>query len=351
MAKQNIKIDLERKVYSTTFDYPIQTIVDMYKKKEVIIPDFQRDYVWNSKDEEKPSRLIESLLLNMPIPNFYFAEDETLKYSVIDGQQRIKTVYRFFEDEFKLTGLDFKKELEGKKYSELDEIDRDKIRKRGIRVIVIGNESNSEVRFDIFERLNSGSMSLSSQDIRHAIYNGSLNQLLIELSPFVNKNMVFSKAIDKATKSAEEMILRFFAFYDQGENDFGTVDNYIKLFLNDFMKNNKDMSKERIDKFKLIFQNSLAKILEYCGEKPFQRITKKNYKEGKGNRSIFDFLMLAFAFEKNIKIPKERFLEVYKKTFENDDQMKKNLGYTNKKNLGYNVDIVRKILRGETEMK
>jgi len=203
----------ERKIYTTNFDFAVQDLVTKMESEDIIIPDLQRDYVWNAGNkEDKTSRLIESLLLNMPIPTFYFAESDTLKYEVIDGMQRITTFKRYLKDEFALESLEDKHDLNGKKFSELKQIDRDKIRKRGVRAIVIGNESDPEIKFDIFERLNTGSVVLTSQEVRNAIYIGNFNDLLKKLAPKVNNAFQFSTKEDILRKSGGRNGFEIFCF-------------------------------------------------------------------------------------------------------------------------------------------
>ena len=118
-----------RRILAQPYDYSVQDIVDKIDSGDIDLnPDYQRNYVWASNDEHenKCSRLIESLLLNIPIPVIYFAEQaETLKYEVIDGQQRLYTFQRFLKDDFALKNLKLRDDINNKKYSELSQRDRD----------------------------------------------------------------------------------------------------------------------------------------------------------------------------------------------------------------------------------
>src|SRR5680860_543513 len=113
-----------RRIIAQPYDYSVQDIVDKIESGDIDLkPDYQRNYVWasNDKTEHKCSRLIESLMLNIPIPVIYFAEQaETLKYEVTDGQQRLNTFKRYLNDEFVLSGLEIRDDTNGKLYSELD---------------------------------------------------------------------------------------------------------------------------------------------------------------------------------------------------------------------------------------
>ena len=107
---------------------------------------------------------------------------QTLQYEVIDGQQRLKTFFDFMENKFALEHLEIKKDLNGKKYQELSQSDQDIIRKRSVRAIVILNESDEQIKYEVFERLNLGSVQLTKQEIRNATLRGPFNDLLRELA-------------------------------------------------------------------------------------------------------------------------------------------------------------------------
>ena len=345
---------IERKISTSYFDFAIADLVRKIEEKDIVIPHMQRNYVWNSGGNEiKASRLIESLILGMPIPNFYFAETETLVYDVIDGQQRLTSCKRFMDNEFLLEGLEIMTELNGKRHSELEQIDRDKLKKRGVRAIVIGNESSPQVKFDIFERLNTGSMSLSSQDVRHAIYDGNFNKLIIDLANLVKSSgkFHFSRELDNDIRSAEELVLRFFAFYAQGEANFGKESSQLlKVFLNKFMEINRDLSESDIIFYRQLFIDTFNTVTSYL-DTPFNKKSKEEAKtskkaEPKSNRGIFDMIMLAFACEsKNIKNGEVVSKSVFKKEYES--WLKNNnldFSHTDSKNLVARVNKIRDIL-------
>jgi len=171
-----------RRIVAQPYDFSVQDLVDKIEEGDIDLqPDYQRNYVWGANDEteNKRSRLIESLLLNIPIPVIYFAEQaETLKYEVIDGQQRLRTFQEFLNDKFPLASLEIRNDVNGKLYSQLDKQDKDEIRKRSIRAIVILNESDEEIKYEVFERLNLGSIQLTPQEIRNNTLRGSFNDLL-----------------------------------------------------------------------------------------------------------------------------------------------------------------------------
>jgi hypothetical protein len=144
----------EREVHTTPADPDVETLLKRIEDKHLILrPDFQRTSVW---DTTKKSRLLESLLLNLPIPPCFLAEDEDGTRVVVDGQQRLNSIDDFYHGRYALSGLQVLKDLNGKKWAELPpRLDR-KILQRVIRTLVISHHSNPGIRFEIFERLNSG---------------------------------------------------------------------------------------------------------------------------------------------------------------------------------------------------
>ncbi len=318
-----------RRILAQPYDYSVQDIVDKIKSGDIDLnPDYQRNYVWAANDEEqnKCSRLIESLLLNIPIPVIYFAEQaETLKYEVIDGQQRLYTFQRYLNDDFVLKGLEVRDDVNGKKYSELITRDRDEIRKRSIRAIVILNESDEEIKHEVFERLNLGSIQLTPQEIRNNTLRGEFNSLLKELA----EEALFKKMLNLRLKSdvenmaREELVLRFFAYHDSG---YKRVKN-LSYFLTDYMKKNQHPSKKILKSLKDLFLNTINLVSKYLGNRAFSNYGEKSGKWASlSNRSLYDAEMLAFSdfIDKPIKIKPEAFLKDLEKLMA-DSQFRKSL--------------------------
>jgi hypothetical protein len=302
-----------RRILAQPYDYSVQDIVDKIKTNDIDLnPDYQRNYVWIANDdkEHKCSRLIESLLLNIPIPVIYFAEQaETLKYEVIDGQQRLYTFQRYLNDEFALSGLEIRDDVNEKKYSELDPKDRDEIRKRSIRAIVILNESDPEIKYEVFERLNLGSIQLTPQEIRNNTLRGSFNDLLKELAEnsLLQQMLNLRLKSDQKNMAHEELVLRFFAYHDSG---YKRAKN-LSFFLTEYMKKNQNLSDQNILKYKALFTNTIELVSEYLGEHAFSSFgTKTGQWTKKSNRSLYDAEMLAFSdfVGKKIKITSDQFI-------------------------------------------
>lgn len=150
----------ERKLVTQPYDLGVKSISqDIEQDRIKLTIEYQRKYVW---DSGKASRLIESLLLNVPIPVCYFAEDEGGSYEVIDGLQRLTTIKNYLEGQFALSGLSVLTELDGKRFKDLAPRDKRRLENRTIRCIVITEDSNPDIKFDVFERLNTGAAMLTA---------------------------------------------------------------------------------------------------------------------------------------------------------------------------------------------
>lgn len=281
-------------------DYPFETLESKIKSKPptlVLDPDFQRKYKWDKDGWERASRFIESCLMRIPLPACYFAESAGDQMLVIDGVQRLSTIEKFFSDEFKLEGLTAFEELNGKKFSQLDKELQGDLKRTTIRCIILRRENSQELIQEIFSRLNQGAVKLSNQEIRHAIYPGSLDNLLIELAelqPIKSFGLGASlseeeKENRKNSRESEEQVLRFFAL----QQDLSNYGNKLEKLLDDFMRTHQRIDNNEIDKLRKSFTSTLEKCLSVFGnDDVFRDTTKKKAKQG---LVYYDLLMWSFA--------------------------------------------------------
>ncbi|PHV69594.1 hypothetical protein CS063_14890 [Sporanaerobium hydrogeniformans] len=208
-------------------------------------PTFQRSKVW--KEKRRKSLLIESLMLRIPIPAFYFYENENATFTVIDGKQRLTTIRDFLNDDFALYGLEYLHACEGKKFSQLDAKYQQRIYRTQFAINTLDVRSPHRVVFDIFRRVNTGGVALNPQEIRNAMASEGTRQFLKKLS----KLEVFKKAtrarINDDRMAAQEVVLRYIAFkklYDEqkGNIDFiyGDVTSYLDTTIMELRKAAKD---------------------------------------------------------------------------------------------------------------
>lgn len=288
-------------------DYPFETLVaraNSTPPKLLLNPDFQRKYKWDKDGNERGSRFIESCLMRIPLPACYFAEAENGTQNVIDGVQRITTIQRFFNDEFALEGLTIFKELEGKKFSQLGDL-RNELESTTIRCIILRKDNPSGIIKEIFARLNQGAVQLAPQEIRHAVYPGTLDNLLSELSKNeviqafkVGENSGETKK-SKDSLEAEEMILRYFAM----QSNLSDYNDRLSKYLDSYMEKNKDLDENEINNLKIDFNTTLNKCVSVFNNKAFTNLAKSRKQQ---SLALFDLQMWAFKdLDKNFLILKK----------------------------------------------
>jgi 5-methylcytosine-specific restriction endonuclease McrA len=252
----------DRPVTSQPYDWSISTLRDKLDRGLLDLqPKFQREYVWNIRPE-LPSRLIESFLLEIPVPPIYFGKIENGRLEVIDGQQRLTTLVYFVTNRFSLRKLQRMSSLNDKYFRDLTKEQQEKILDAPIRSIVIDAARNTDLRYEVFERLNRGSMSLNEQELRNCVYRGLFNDLLAELE----KDQVWRRI--KGTSEPErrfierENILRFFAF----ANRLSQYSGSLKRFLNDYMGPFAPREPEQLKAHTALFKQTMQNIYAVFGE-------------------------------------------------------------------------------------
>ena len=175
-------------------------------------PGYQRRRVW--KDNKRKSLLIESLMLRIPIPAFYFYENEDGKYQVIDGQQRLTTIKEFVNGEFRLTGLEYLgSDYNKKKFEDLDTKYIQRIYRTQIAVNILDARSPKNVIYDIFRRVNTGGMNLNPQEMRNAICKQEVRDFLVKSTCNHNYLSATRGRVCDDRMDSQELVLRFYAFY------------------------------------------------------------------------------------------------------------------------------------------
>lgn len=305
----------ERKLVTQPFDFIVSSLEQQIRDASLILQDsFQRRRVW---DDTKASRLIESLLLNVPIPVCYFAELDDGTYSVIDGQQRLTSIYRYLTNVFGLNALRVRPELNRKRFVELDTADQRLIRTRTIRCIAIQKESHPEIRFDVFERLNSGAVRLNPQELRNCTYRGKLNSLIRELCEHKTfQDIRGASGVDKRMGDAE-LILRFMAFHFCAAEYKGIF----APFLDEYLKRGTRMAQVDLDVHRQVFLDTVEKVKVVFGNTAFRRFDEGGNPERQVNRAIFDVVMLSFArMDRDVlEAKREQIVEALRRLSQEDD--------------------------------
>ena len=298
-------------------DPSLELLVSQVSRGDIIIPFYQRKYVWKI---EQASRLIESFLMGLPVPQVFFYVNEENQLEVIDGHQRILSVKYFFDEFFgepdlrdrkqifKLKGLSERSEYNGKTYSELSERDKRRLCNATLRVINIKQlkpHSRNDSVFHIFERLNTGGTQLKPQEIRNAVYRGTIVAELTELNKNSDWHQVLGVSRPHRNQKDVELILRLFALFE-------VWDSYEKPmlhYLNTHMSENREFSSKRAQRFKIRFPG-VTKLVRQALDRPFRPKTVIN-------TPVLEAVMVILLENPDISV--EQLKERYYELLENDD--------------------------------
>jgi len=269
-------------------DYPVDGLVKRLREGTILVPSFQRSYVWSIRDA---SRFVESLLLGLPVPGVFLSkEDETNRLLVIDGQQRLLSMQFFYDRVFVPSSREFKLEgvqpqYEGKTYETLEVEDRRHLDDSIIHATIMRQDSPTDDDssiYHVFERLNTGGKVLSGQEIRASLYHGSFNSLLAGLNDDEDWRVIFGPPNRRLRD--QELILRFFALKHAGDQ----YERPLKGFLNRFMKKNREFAGVSEAILKAEFRDTVSLIRASLGDRPFRP-------ERLLNAAILDSVMIAVS--------------------------------------------------------
>ena len=279
----------DRPVTSQSSDWTISALRDKLDRGQLDLqPKFQREYVWSLRPE-LPSRLIESLLLEIPIPPIYFGKVSEGRLEMIDGQQRLTTLVNFVSNKFPLRKLQSMQSLNHKFFKDLTIGHQEKILDTPIRSIVIDAASNTDLRYEVFERLNRGSMTLNEQEVRNCIYRGPFNDLLAELENDPDWRKAKGGSIPDPRFKERQMILRFFAF----ANRLSSYAGNLKQFLNDYMGKYAPQEPQELRAHAILFRQTVQNIYAVFGDKA-ARLYEIN---SRGNQGTWDRKFAVTAFD------------------------------------------------------
>lgn len=371
MASSNLKDNLEklqivakeRTVKTQNIEYDLETLVKKIKKGIIKLnPDYQRNHRWNDSES---SRLMESLILNIPIPTVYLSQDvdvdeevddDVARYSVIDGQQRLTAIYGFMTNAYKLDGLEVLELLNGSYYKDLPPFLIRRLEERTIKCLRIDSTVDPQVKFDIFERLNSGAVQLESQELRNAIYRGKFNDIIKELA----KNEDFRKLLGIDLKNPEEnnkvkkmqdveYVLRFYSYID-GEGE--KMKKSFKDFLSEQMDKYNKFDSNDLERIKKHFEKVMSFIIIQLGTDAFAKYKVENEKlklQSHFNAAVYDAISIAISdkiMEDETFTITTQMKQRLKQLFFNDDFIDSINGSTNDKSkILKRIKIVKGVLK------
>lgn len=223
-------VELSKRIEFYLTEYSVELLANKMSKGEFVVPNYQRAYTW---EPERKSRFIESLVIGLPIPFLFFWEMPDGKLEIVDGSQRLRSIEEFVLGDLRLGELDGLTDLSGFKYSDLPESRQRKINNRSIRGIVLNEHADEQARFDMFERINTGSKIANKAEVRRGALAGPFMDLVVELAvtpKFEALAPVSKKELDE--REREELVARFFAYSDglEGYRDRPSefIFNYVK---------------------------------------------------------------------------------------------------------------------------
>lgn len=283
----------------------VEQLVSRIKHKEIdLAPDFQRQHnIWN---EESKSRLIESLLLRIPIPVFYVAADESEIWSVVDGVQRMSTIYDYVRGAFSLTRLEYLTWLDGQKYDELPRPMQRRISETPLIVYVIEPGTPPEVMFNVFHRIYTGGMALNGQEIRHALNPGSVREYLKALAQSPEFKKATHYSIEEIRMADRECVLRFLAFHIEPPEKYTTND--LDGYLGKAMKKINRMSVEDRDSLSADFKKAMCAASDIFGEYAFRKRISMHDRRRPVSKALFESwsVQLAHCSPEQIRVLVEK---------------------------------------------
>lgn len=288
------------KIRISTKPFSLRQVVDMIGDGDIeLAPDFQRLFVWKSLQR---SRLIESILLGIPLPAFYFNQDRKGAMQVVDGVQRLTTIYEFATKGVPLSDLEYLK-LEGQRFDSLDVVLRRRFQQTQIFANVIEPQTPDDVKFDVFRRINTGGSPLTAQEIRHCMSRSRSRDLLKRMTALPS----FHRATDGAFKherrmADREVVLRFCAFRSLSSIDayreFASLDSFLLDFtrqVDGVHQDKPDLSDSALDRLTDDFDRAMGNASAVFDNAAFRKYPTSAKKRGPINRALFESWAVALA--------------------------------------------------------
>jgi len=306
-----VNAGVSKKIKSQATTPTIQSLYQEWKDGDLVIsPSFQRNYVWNSK---KASNLIESILLNIPLPIIFTASTDG-KEEVIDGQQRLTSIFSFIDGWFP-DGKKFNlsrnlkilaDEVGGKSFATIEKSFQKNLKKYPLFMVSISEDSQEEVKFEMFERLNTNITSLNAQELRNCLYRGGYNDLLKILAKDKDFQFILDKPTYKKRMQDVELVLMFCAFHNTNPDLYKKS---LSQMLNDEMRDGKVLTDEKKNILEKQFKKSVQLVKHVWGDKAFNiysidENTKRLIRSKTFNQGLFQILTHWFIpYEKHQVTP------------------------------------------------
>lgn len=330
-------------------DLSLGSLSDMVAKKAIDLqPHYQRRERWK---EDKQSALIESFLLNVPVPPIYLSEDEFGSYSVIDGKQRLTAVSAFMSNELRLRALREFPELNGKTFSDLPTHLSNALYMRPyFRVVTLLKQTDPELKYEVFLRLNTGGDRLRPQEIRNVAFSGKFNDLLINLSsnPFLRNRMRIEDAKSSAYMKMDDVehVLRFFTTRAYWQDMGGSLSNWMDKYMSIKRKSAEGELQDLYHKFNKAINTCEGIWAGHAFYKPANHGWREQFISPLFDAQMVAVSLLTDAQQKKAITKSAEIITATRKLFANDQQFVKSItaATNNALNVKYRVSEMHKLL-------
>lgn len=277
----------------TPDSYSISDLIRMVEDKDIeIAPRFQRHFVW---DKTRQSRLIESIFLGLPLPAIYLSEYDDGRMTIVDGLQRISTIRDFMRNKLRLCNMEYFDFCNGKTFSELNlpELQLRRFYRTQITCFKIDYRSPSQLKYDLFRRLNTGGKALNDQEIRNCLSRENVQNALFEMISSKEFKSATCGSIKDTRMAAQESALRFICFYDfyTSADNLAGYDGNMSRALDSCVERLNETSKQELDNYVTLFKNGMELAHSLFGEYAFRKVNL-DYKSPRMRKSSINKSLL-----------------------------------------------------------
>nr|WP_315383034.1 DUF262 domain-containing protein [uncultured Sphingomonas sp.] len=318
----------DREIRTTAVDFSFGELLNLHRDQEIVIrPEYQRLFRWSN---EQRSRLIESIVMGLPIPPIFLIENDNGVLELIDGLQRTSSVLQFLDHnaigqpELVLEGCDFIHHLNGRTLDTIDTVTRLKIKRTPIRATIINKSGDAFVKYELFKRLNTGGSLLSAQEIRNCssrMVEGGAD--FYETLQLLSQSNDFSAAISRLPESMveqranEELVLRFFALVNSRESFKGNIEEWLNGYMENILFGVEDFDRTSMTS---LFEKTFALIFQKLGDQAFTRFNTHGEATGRLAPAYYEAVCAAFVerYDILVDIPAQTLLSRLRMAFESE---------------------------------
>lgn len=332
-----------------TDSYSISDLMRMVKDKDIeIAPRFQRHFVW---DKTRQSRLIESIFLGLPLPAIYLSEYDDGRMTIVDGLQRISTIRDFMNNKLRLCNMEYFDFCNGKTFSELNlpELQLRRFYRTQITCFKIDYRSPSQLKYDLFRRLNTGGKALNDQEIRNCLSRNDVQDALYNMISSQEFISATCGSIKDTRMAAQESALRFICFYDFyiSANNLSGYDGNMSRALDSCIERLNEVSKQELNNYVTLFRDSMKLAYSLFGGYAFRKVFPdyRNTRKSSINKSLMLATSVLLAVYGNRYILRKNLTDEFADLLERDKDLINAISWStsSKKNIFYVFNCLEKL--------